>query len=231
MNLLKKISLGAGLILGSLFAAAQEEYEVGLNVGTLIYQGDLTPTKIGSLKTPGLSFGIMGLKHISPSVAIRLDFTIGTISGDDKEYTNPAWRKQRGLAFSTSIKELSASVMYKPLPDALLSPYIFGGVGMAFTDIHPYTESFNKNYFLINEPITVSRLAEDMQQTLPKSIVVFPVGFGARYQLNENFSMHAEFSYRIMSTDYLDGFSKIAETNKNDHYYKACLGFIYTINE
>lgn len=55
-----------------------------------------------------------------------------------------------------------------------------------------------------------------------------PVGIGARYKLNDSFSLYTEASYHIMSTDYLDGFSQSANPALKDHYYKYSAGLIYS---
>jgi hypothetical protein len=55
-----------------------------------------------------------------------------------------------------------------------------------------------------------------------------PVGIGIRYSLSQALSITAEAAYRLTFTDYLDGFSKVADPSKNDHYYGLSIGLVYT---
>ena len=74
-------------------------------------------------------------------------------------------------------------------------------------------------------------LAVDAAKSLPPIIPVLPVGAGVRYSLNDRFSLIGETSYRLSFTDYLDGFSKAANPNKNDHYLSHSIGVIYSFKK
>jgi hypothetical protein len=55
-------------------------------------------------------------------------------------------------------------------------------------------------------------------------------GAGFRYAITPEISINTEASYRFASfTDYLDGFRKSANPERDDHYYIASLGLIYSI--
>jgi hypothetical protein len=74
-------------------------------------------------------------------------------------------------------------------------------------------------------------LVIDAAKSTPRIIPVVPVGAGVRYALNDHFSLIGETSYRLSFTDYLDGFSKSANPNKNDHYLSHSIGVIYSFNK
>lgn len=74
-------------------------------------------------------------------------------------------------------------------------------------------------------------LAVDAAKTLPRIIPVVPVGAGVRYALSDRFSLTAETSYRLSFTDYMDGFSKSANPDKNDHYLSHSIGIIYSFGK
>jgi hypothetical protein len=77
------------ILLNGKYVSAQisrPKYEFGINAGTYIYQGDLSPGIYGSFKTPGVVFGIHGSRNITRKVALRLDASFGKLKGDESKY-------------------------------------------------------------------------------------------------------------------------------------------------
>ena len=74
-------------------------------------------------------------------------------------------------------------------------------------------------------------LSADTAHSLPKGIPVFPVSAGLRYSLTRNLSLSLATTYRINSTDYLDGFSKAANPAKKDHFFTNAIGLIYSFGK
>jgi hypothetical protein len=112
------------------------------------------------------------------------------------------------------------------------TPYLFGGVGYSFLHIRRDASSFNTHYFLAGSK-EAEGLAADEAHTLPKGIPVIPIGIGVRYALSQALSATAEVAYRATFTDYLDGFSHVANASRNDRYYSLSIGVVYrfgTIN-
>src|ERR1700741_1372972 len=95
---------------------AQDSYKwmVGINGGAMIYQGDLTPSSLGSYKTATPTFGFSAARILSPYFAVRGNAVFGKLKGDDAAYDDPAWRKSRNLNFSTLVTELSAQLLWNP---------------------------------------------------------------------------------------------------------------------
>ena len=54
-----------------------------------------------------------------------------------------------------------------------------------------------------------------------------PVGAGVRYGFSPALAVYAESAYRLMFTDYLDGFSKATNPDGNDHYQTISVGVIF----
>lgn len=205
------------------------KYEIGINAGTLIYQGDLTPSAIGSFKTPSFVFGINGSRRLTNVLAARLDLNFGRLRGADSAYASPEWRKQRAFGFTTPITEVTGSLVYYPLgTEGKFSPYLFAGLGLAFVNIKRDYSSYNAAYFSEAEDLD-QRLQQDVEHSLPRTIPVLPLGVGLRYALTERFSLNSEAGYRLMRTDYLDGFSQAANPSLKDHYYKFSLGVGYRL--
>ena len=207
------------------------KYGFGINAGSFIYQGDLTPSLVGSFKTPSFVFGINASRYLTNKLSARLDFNLGRLSGDDGAYDNPAWRKERNFAFKTPVTEIAGLLVWDMRGiEKKFSPYVFAGIGYSFLKIKRDYSNFNTEYFAA-EPSTIDGLENDIAKRLPRGVPIIPAGIGLRYKLNKNFSLNSEASYRYISTDYLDGFSEAANADKKDHYYKFSIGLTYSRNK
>ena len=200
----------------SIFAAAQKkssEYEVGAAIGAFIYQGDLTPQRLGSFKTLRLGIILHGSRKINATMAVRLNLSVATLRGDDSKYKLPAYRQQRNFNFSTPIIELSPQLVWSPWGweevGPKISPYLSGGVGLSYLLIRPDWSNFNSSHFTLEENLPL-RIAEDFSQGTPRLLPVIPVGVGIGYAITPMIVMNAELSYKTTFTDYLNGFSKAA---------------------
>lgn len=204
------------------------KYEVGINFGTLIYQGDLTPSALGSFKTPGWALGLNGSRRLSNAFSVRADLNFGKLRGDDAKYNRPDYRQYRAFNFKSSVTELTGMLVWNAFgTHHLFSPYLFAGAGVAFLNIRRDYSNFNADYFY-NEPEVSTGLDADAAHRLPGTLLIVPAGVGVRYTLTPNIALSTEAAYRFSSTDYLDGFSQSANPSKNDHYYKYSIGMQYT---
>lgn len=202
------------------------KYEIGLTAGAFVYQGDLTPSPAGSYRTMKPTVNLFVNRIFNPLISLRSSLFYGGLSGNDAAYKNPAWRQQRNFSFTSKIFELSALLVYYPVnTDRKFYPYVFGGGGLSVLNIKRDWSKFNPEFF-INEDVA-ARLSVDAGHRLPKLIPVFPVGAGIQYSLTQKLSLIAETAYRLTTTDYLDGFSKAANPNLNDHYQSHTVGLLY----
>jgi hypothetical protein len=207
-------------------------FEIGINAGVFIYQGDLTPSWLGSYKTLKPALGISVNRIISPMFSLRTNFEFGKLKGDDGKYATPEYRQQRNFNFKSPVFEVSELLIADLRRNNMmrqssgLSPYLFVGIGLNFINIKRDWSRFNAEYFS-SESGTLTGLAADQQHSLPKLIPVLPIGVGIRYPFSSNISVNAETSYRFTFTDYLDGFSKAADDSKKDSYQTHTVGVIY----
>lgn len=209
------------------------KHEFGLTAGTFIYQGDLTPEAAGAWKSPSLAINVFYNRLLSRSFSLRTNLTFSRLTADDANYHSPAWREQRALRFKTRTTELSELLVWNILGNNYsgrynLSPYLFGGVGISSLRIRRDWSRFNPDYFAV-ETKTLAGLGADTLHALPTIIPVIPVGAGIRFAISPQLSLMAEASYRITFTDYLDGFSQVANPNKRDYYSSYAVGVIYTL--
>lgn len=223
------------LLLNFFSLAAQSnisKYEIGASIGSFVYMGDLTPSRFGSFRTTRIGLNLHGSKILSPSFLLRLNLAIGGLRGDDAKYDNPEYRKERALNFRSRVIELAPMLVWNPLRsnynDKGLSPYLFGGAGLSFVRIRRDWSRFNMEYF--GEDVEAG-LARDINQSLPRVIPVVPLGIGMRYGVSSRLAVNAEASYRLVFTDYLDGFSHAANPERKDNYHTIMVGAIYRIGK
>ncbi|WP_439882000.1 DUF6089 family protein [Pontibacter sp. MBLB2868] len=201
--------------------------EVGAHLSAFVYQGDLTPNPMGSIETIGPGIGVFGKVRLYGPLALKLNIEHGRLSGDDANYANPAWRRERNFSFHTPITEFSGQFVFdlvkfgKYTRYLNITPYVAGGVGVSYLRI--------KRDYSQSQLDRTAGLEEDIAKALPSHISVLMAGGGVRYGLTRSIALNAEISYRFASSsDYLDGFSKSGNPNMNDHYYTTSVGVVYS---
>lgn len=210
-------------------------FEIGAGLSAFIYQGDLAPARVGSYRTirPGISLSASRL--FNSHFALRASFALGGLRGDDAKFKSPEWRTQRNFAFSSVLTEGQVVAVYNLFgtngdnETRRISPYVFGGVGLSFMRTRTDYSGFNASYFG-TESWVVSGLATDIAHGPSRRLLIFPVGAGLRYPINQSFSVSLETNYRISFSDYIDGFSRSAGATKQDRYYSHTASLIYTFN-
>ena len=236
MNMSKQTTALLFLLMAvNLYAIAQKEerkWQVGINGGLMIYQGDLTPSPVGSYRTATPTAGLYVSRVISPYFAIRANAAFGSLKGDEARYSNPSWRKFRALNFSTPITEISGLLVWNPFGNnnneigLRFTPYLMGGAGISFLNIN---RGYSKMDSLAFPSSSKQRqgLGLDTIHALPGSTFVLPLGAGVAYYLSPKFSLTFETMFRYTFTDYLDGFSHAADPNQKDFYHSHTLGVVY----
>jgi uncharacterized protein DUF6089 len=218
-----------------LLASCQSDFpkfELGVNAGAFVYQGDLTPSPLGSYKTLKPELNLFVNRILNTVFSLRTSLALGRLKGDDAKYSSPGYRQQRNLNFKSRVFEVSELLVADIFGNNLsrrssgLSPYLFAGLGFSLINVRREWSRFNAEYFS-SEANTLSGLAADQQHPLPILIPVLPIGIGIRYPISSRISINAETSYRFTSTDYLDGFSKTANAARRDSYMSHTLGLIY----
>ncbi len=207
------------------------KYEFGINIGFLVYQGDLTPERLGSFRTQKLAWGLHASRIFNSSFSVRGNFVYGKLRGDDALYNYPGYRKQRNFNFTTPVLELSGQLVWNPASKNYIekgfSPYLFAGAGFSLLQIKRDWSNINTSYFDPETSGTWAGLAADSSHSLPRLLPVIPVGAGVKYFIYSHWAVNAEVAYRVIRTDYLDGFSKSANPTLKDHYFGYSAGIIY----
>jgi opacity protein-like surface antigen len=208
------------------------KWQVGVNAGIFIYQGDLTPSPLGSYRTLSPGFGLYISRILTPSFILRTNFARGSVRGYDGAYNNPWWRKERNFKFSSPVTEISELLVWNILRNngnesgRRFSPYIFAGAGLSLLKVH--RDYSNMNTIIFNDGSdVVAGLVKDNAVKPPSSTLVLPAGAGVEYYLTPHISLTAETTFRYMFTDYLDGFSQSANPSRKDYYHSHTVGLVY----
>jgi Domain of unknown function (DUF6089) len=214
----------------NLFAQFYKDMSIGVNAGAYIYQGDLTPQRFGSFKTPSFGLGIAIKKPINYFLSARLNMAFTKLKGDESKYKSPDWRQLRNFSFTAPVKEFTALLQWNILgrnyDERGFMPYIFGGAGISFVKIKPDYNRMDATLFGEGSDVA-NGLAQDITHGTPRRTFTVPVGLGVEKYISDRFSLSLETAYRFVFTDYLDGFSQAANPKLNDHYHSTSVGIIY----
>lgn len=210
------------------------KHEIGVNIGALIYQGDLSPKTIGSLKTARPTLGIYYNRILTPYWSVRANLNIGSLHGDDARFDEPAYMQHRNFNFSSRLTELSVLGVYNLYGNndnlRKFSTYLFAGGGVSFLKIKRDYSRFDTAFFASDVKLT-NGLATDSAAKLPGVIPVLPIGIGVKYAILPRISLVAEGTYRYTFTDYLDGFSYAANPKLKDSYYSVSIGAVFNFGK
>jgi opacity protein-like surface antigen len=207
-------------------------WQIGVQLGANTYLGDLVPKKTGSTKDLAAIAAVNIYRNLSPKFAVRGGLMYAQLKGNDANFASPSWRQQRRFAFKATVIELSAVAQWNILGNKRtdlakahpFTPYVFGGLGLAFTNSKPNSTAYT-NY----NPTITANLVLDKATSLPKTNFVLPVGVGANYLVMNNMELIAEIGYRKSFTDYLDGFSKTASVDDKDGYMCYSIGLVFKL--
>ncbi|HEY2350436.1 MAG TPA: DUF6089 family protein [Puia sp.] len=208
------------------------KWEVGINAGALVYQGDLSESPFGYTKSVNPSVEVWVSKSLDAYFSIRANLLQSSLGADESTYAAPEWRRHRNFTFNTSVTEVSAEFVWdlngKTYHEGMhrYSPYLFAGAGFAILHINRNWSRFDTTYF-DSKSSTAQGLGMDTRHKTPTFLPVIPVGAGLRYMVTNRIFVNAEFTYRITSSDYIDGFSYSGNPERNDHYYGITLGLSY----
>jgi len=200
-------------------------------MGRMIYQGDLTPSVLGSYQTSRRSLGITVVKSLNTSFALRGALLFGGIAGSDAIYSKPAYRQQRNFNFTSGVKEITGQAVWHfpgvPQYRKGFTGYLYAGGGVSLLNVEPDASRFNAEFFGPEAAQIQNGLAADAAHGTPKLLPLLLAGAGIKYYFTPQWGVNAEASYRIIYTDYLDGFSQSANPMYNDHYMNYSIGVVY----
>ncbi|MFZ4634451.1 MAG: DUF6089 family protein [Saprospiraceae bacterium] len=206
--------------------------EAGIMLGGTQYSGDVAENDLEFNQTQ-FGFGGFVRYHILHEVFLKGQVYSGNISGDDK---NSPTLNRRKFRFFTPILETSLVLEYAPwalehvtktgIHSRYISPYFFIGAG-SVTATRIETEYYgpdSEEDMWIREPFPEEGVTK-------RTFFTMPVGFGLRVDQLERFTFGAEFGWRPVFSDKLDGVSINGNPDENDWYYFFGLTASYFINQ
>ncbi len=200
-------------------SVAAQTYEVGLIAGGANYIGDVGSTYY--IAPNDFAVGAIGKWNRSKRHAFRASFLYAEINGDDSKGDDR--RKERGLSFNNSVKEISVGMEYNFLEWYLydsqpqFTPYLYTGI----TTFNYGAQAIDAN--------------NDIEAYADKWSFAIPMVFGIKKTLGRDFVIGAEIGARYTFTDNLDGSdpeSRFGEgfgnLNNNDWYMFTGITISYT---
>src|SRR5687768_3203314 len=198
MNVLLRISIIAVVVTFVQYNAGAQLLKPGVEFGAglsaLVYQGDLTPSFKSSFRTARPGLVVYAAKKLNKTFSLRANLAFGKTAGNDGIFPEPSWKQQRNFAFDATVFEVSGLLVWDILgsyarrrENLYFSPYVYGGPGLSFLNIHRSAAAFNQEFFA-GEPRVIAGFTADLGQVLPKAMPVMPLGAGARFILNQKIS-------------------------------------------
>lgn len=179
-------------------------FHLSLFGGTSNYQGDLQDKKF-TFQQSHAAFGAGLLYEINDQLFARANFTIGTISADDKLATK---NTTRNLNFTSKLTDIHVGIEYLfvNLYDHKLAPYVFAGIsGYHF---NPYTTATGSSTKVYLQPLgTEGQGFYQGKEKYKLNQLAIPFGGGVKFAVNDNLRLGLEIGLRKLLTDYIDDVS------------------------
>lgn len=184
------------------FGLKSQDFEAGLFGGGSYYLGDLNPG-LHFLQTKP-AFGALIKYNYTTRWAFRGGVTMGTVMASDaRTGDNPA----RNLNFSSRITDISLMVefnffdYFKSMKRNIISPYIFGGVGIFF--FNPKSGGVA----LVDIGTEGQKVGYEGREPYKLFSFALPFGVGVKYNISKRLSLAFEWGMRKTITDYIDDVS------------------------
>ena len=207
-----KLFSGSILLLFFCLPKANAQYDVqegqyGFTVGAAHYFGDLNNR--ASFNRPKIAVGAFFRKQFGPYKGLRIAAHFAQLGYSDV-YSKNDFQQRRNLSFNSNIWEVTLQgdfnfYKYQPGdPDYSFTPYITFGIGAVSYD--PYAFYQGQKVFL--RPLnTEGQTFYQNRKAYGPMALVFPIGFGFKYSINDKLNFSVEIAHRFTRTDYLDDVS------------------------
>lgn len=184
--------------------------EFGVFAGGAHYFGDLNDES--RINRPKAAFGVMFRKQFGNYIAMRVQGMYARLGYSDA-YSNNLTHVIRNLSFNTDIFEMTLMGDFNFFqfipgdPEFKATPYVSLGTG--FMSYDPYAYLGQERVYL--RPLGTegqgSALYPD-RKPYGNMAMVFPIGFGFKYNISPKTNFTFEILHRFTTTDYLDDVSR-----------------------
>lgn len=186
-------------------ANSRSRSEFGFLVGGSYYIGDLN--QYGHFKNTNLAAGALYRFNVHSRLAIRGNFTIGSIEASDAD-SRIALLRNRNLSFHSKIYELAGGVEFNYFPFQIGHSKYKGTaymlVEMGIFHMNPKTD-YNGDEIELQPLATEGQGTElSSKRGYGKTQLTIPLGLGCRFSLGKSVSLSFEYGIRKTFTDYID---------------------------
>ena len=187
---MKKVCWFFLLIVLSQTMYGQRQADFGIFAGTSSYFGDINSSRF--LYSPGPAAGVFYRYNFHPRHALRTNVYIGSLSGNDLDFSNE-YQIGRAGSFSGTIGEWALQFEFNFLPYSTqgkrwnYTPYMAAGAGIVFINTAATTY----------EP-------------------VIPFALGFKVNIHKNMGLEAEYGFRKTFYDNFDGLEDVANIDQAD---------------
>lgn len=187
-------------------AVAAQPFHLTLWGGFAGYQGDLQNKRF-TISQSDFGGGIGLTYDLSTRLAVRTNFSIGKISGEDR--TNEPSLQPRNLSFQSKITEANLLLewTFLDIDRQRFTPYVFAGIARYHFDPYAFDSTGVKIYLrpLSTEGQGLTQYPNVKPYKLGQWAI--PFGGGLRLRVSDNVTLAYELGMRKLFTDYLDDVS------------------------
>ena len=208
MRCMNRLKIAIAVVCFSFFLCLSGQGQQGLELGSWLgagyYFGDLN-TEF-DLSKPGLAGGAILRYNLNNRISMRLGGNFTRIHADDLDSEND-FERRRGLNLTNNIFEVAGLIELNFFPyihgspDNSVTPYMFIG---ASTSFHNPKATYNGTTYRLRDLGTEGQLPGEEYST---SVPALLYGGGLKIDLNEDWSLNFEATFRSLFTDYLDDVS------------------------
>lgn len=179
--------------------------ELGIHIGQMYYLGDLNPSK--QFYQSNLAGGLMYRYNLQTRMALRFNFTAGSVEAYDKDSEKPLL-VNRNLDFQSKIREFVGGIEFYHSPFRIGNKRYFGTfyfltqVGLFY--MNP-TTNFNGETVELNEIGTEGQGSFLNKKRKYNNLqLCVPIGIGGKLSLGKLATFNLDIAIRKTFTDYLD---------------------------
>ncbi len=211
------------LLLIPFFSQAQSHHEIGVFAGVSNYYGDLQDQWFPSYGYKP-NAGIIYKFFVHPRVGFRFGCNYSRLTAADSLSDIPV-NKIRNLRFETGLFEVHGGIELNLLAvdwnRAKVSPYIFGGIAMFYTN--PYTDGMKGEKVFLRPLSTEGQGLPTYPDRKQYNLVnmSFPVGGGMKFFIGKTLMVCTEVGFRYTTTDYIDDVSRSYVNAKDLFDYRS----------
>lgn len=203
----------------------KDNWSVTAQFGTSVFRGDIDVNK--NIAFPGVIGFAVNKQVLSSGVVnggVKAQFNFGKLQGEKNSQSFKNNYTEGCINFQAIMnKWIGSNFRFEKF-----RPYAFAGIG--FISYHTLLKNANGEAVngygfdvVENQP---ELNGADPAKTSAVTELIFPVGLGVNYKLNENFNIEMEASSRFINSDKLDAKVK----GKDDKYWFISVGVTYKLN-